>query len=82
MPDGRMQRGWCQGLLCGAQCQGKRVWAQMGAQKVPSEHQEALLCYVGDSTGADCLVYLCSLLEDLQKLLEYWPGHPALDVPA
>ena len=39
-----MQRGQSQALYRGAQCQEKRQQAPSGAQEVPSEHQEALLC--------------------------------------
>lgn len=34
---------WSHTIFSGAQCEGKRQWPQTGTQKVPSEHQEALL---------------------------------------
>lgn len=48
-PKGKVQRGWSQPLLSGAQCQGnqdKRQWADAGTQEVLSECQEAH-CHVG-----------------------------------
>ena len=39
-------------FFCGAQWQDKRPWAQTGAQEVPSEPQEALLCSVDDGVLA------------------------------
>lgn len=43
-----MQREQTQALSSGAQCQAKRQRAQTGRQKVPSNHQEALLCCEND----------------------------------
>lgn len=59
-------------------------WAQAGAQEVPSEHWEALLCCVADRALAQIASeWLWGLLlVYLQKLPGYGLGHPALCVPA
>ena len=40
--EGRVQRGWSQALLGGAQCQDKRQWVKTGTPEVVSKHQETL----------------------------------------
>lgn len=40
LPEEKVQRGWNQALFCGAQCQVKRLRAQTGVLKAPSEQQK------------------------------------------
>lgn len=75
---------WCKYLkeMCeediGAQCQDRRRRVQIGTWKVPTQHQEALLCCAGDCTewAAQRLWGL------LQKPPGCGPKCTALDVPA
>ena len=43
-----MSGGWGQALFSSAQRQDKGQWAQIGAQEVPSEHEEEFLPSEGD----------------------------------
>jgi len=47
-----VERGWSQAPLSGPQSQNKRQWAEIETQETPSEHQEELLCCVGDEALA------------------------------
>lgn len=60
-----MKRGWSNAVFSGTHCQDKRQRAQTGTQEVTSEHQQALLYFMGDRA----LEYVAqvSFLSDIQK---------------
>ena len=61
------------------------VPAQEGTQKFPSEHQEALLCCVGDGALAQVAQRDCGVssgnLKSYGTLGRWHPWHPAACVP-
>ena len=58
---------------------GQEALGTTGTQEVLSEHQAALLCYVGDEALAEVAQRLWSLLlRDVQKPPRRGPGPPAL----
>lgn len=77
-----MRPGQSQAFLSVAQCWDKRQCAQTGAQEVPCEHQEAILCCVCVSAGTGCPERLWNfLLGAFQKLPGCGPGYPCLRIP-
>lgn len=65
-----MKRGWSNAVFSGTHCQDKRQQAQTGTQEVTSEHQQALLYFMGDRA----LEYVAqvSFLSDIQKNIWMW----------
>lgn len=79
----KVDRRWKWGLLYGAQCQNQSQWAQIGAEEVPSEYQEAILCCAVVRALAQVAQRFWSLLlVNLQKPLGCGPEHTVLGVPA
>jgi len=67
MLKGKVQIGQSQTLFSGTPHQDKRQWVQTGRQEAPCEHQEALLCCMGNRALAQAAQRACGISLEIFK---------------